>query len=74
MNNVKFTETMRFRAIYIAAFAVMLIGLLGVVVVPRAHAQAVQPSDVRFEAGKYVLKVTKSHLRPKALSTLFVRF
>ena len=59
---------------YIAAMAVIIIGILGVVIVPRARAQSANPGDVRSEAGKYVLKVTKSHLRAKTLSALILNF
>lgn len=70
--NIK--QISRFRAMYIAAMAVIIIGIFGIFIVPRAHAQAIDAGDIRSQAGKYVLKVTKSHLHPKVISLLFLHF
>ena len=64
----------RFSAMYIAALAVIVIGILGTVIVPKAHADGLtDPSvtDVRSAAGKYVWKVTTARLRnhPTAVIT-----
>lgn len=56
----------RFRSLYILAMAVIMIGILGVVVVPRVHAKPDSSGDVRIKAGRYVLQVTSAHLHRKA--------
>ena len=59
---------------YVAAMAVVIIGILGILIVPRAHAQALHAGDVRSQAGQYVLKITKSHFHNKAVSVLLPNF
>jgi hypothetical protein len=65
----------QFRALYMAALAVIITGISGVVIVPRAHAHLTEQavlSDVRVEAGKYVLNATRTQIRGQ-LDQIFTR-
>jgi hypothetical protein len=66
----------RFRALYMAAVAVIGTGISGVVIVPKSHVRTIPPTvevqtvdatpiteDFRLEAGKYVWHATTSELR-----------